>query len=149
MRTRWRPRLERQLSTFARLAGCWPTHVDGHQHVQCHEPAAAILRAAAERLEVPLRLADQRVTYCGDFYGQGPRAEPHHEGVTAANLVSIIASVPVGWTELGCHPGVGVDPATTVYAGERELELAALCSAEVRVAVEEHGVVLASFADLK
>ena len=51
--------------------------------------------------------ADQRVTHRGDFYGQGPRGEPHHEGVTAANLVSIIASVPDGWTELGCHPGIG------------------------------------------
>lgn len=140
--------VDAQLASFIALAGRVPTHVDGHQHIQQHEPAAGILRTAADRLGVPLRLGDERISYRGEFYGQGPRAEPHHDGITAANLVSIITSVPDGWTELGCHPGIGVDPATTVYALERELELAALCSDEVRTAIEDHGVILASFADL-
>lgn len=140
--------VEAQVSSFIELVGRPPTHLDGHQHIQRHEPTASVLRAVAERLGVPLRLAGDRVAYRGDFYGQGPRAEPYHEGVAVANLVSIIASVPDGWTELGCHPGLGVDPVTTVYALERELEVAALCAAEVQAAVDDHGVVLASFADL-
>lgn len=137
-----------QVSTFIGLVERPPTHLDGHQHVQRHEPAGRILREVAERLGVPLRLADDRVAHRGEFYGQGPVAEPHPDGVTVAHLVSIIASIPDGWTEIGCHPGLGVDPATTVYACERDLEVAALCAPEVRAALDDHGIVLASFADL-
>ena len=140
--------VERQVSMFVELTERAPTHVDGHQHIQRHEPAGAVLRAVASRLGVSLRTADDQITYRGEFYGQGPRAEPHHEGITVGGLVAIIASLPDGWTELGCHPGIAVDPIESAYAVEREMELAVLCSPELRDAIDRNKVVLSSFLDL-
>ncbi len=140
--------VERQLETFVALMGRQPTHLDGHQHVQRHEPVASVLGWFSQRLGVPLRSADRRVVHRGDFHGQSARGEPFPAGVTPANLVAIIAGLADGWTELGCHPGLDVDPTITTYADERRAEVAALCSVEARTALHDQGVVLASFADL-
>lgn len=139
--------IELQLGSFGALFGRPPTHLDSHQHVHCNEPVRSLLLAAGARLGVPVRRLDHRVTYCGDFYGQGPRSEPHHTGITTDQLVRIIRALPHGWTELGCHPGIGVDPANTAYALEREMELRALCSADARAAILANDVVLTTFAE--
>jgi len=136
-----------QLAVFGELTGTSPTHLDGHQHVQRSEPVAGALRTAARELGVPLRLHG-RIHYCGDFYGQGGRGEPYPEGIGVDNLVAIIASLPEGWTELGCHPGLGIGPDTSSYGQERDTEVRSLCSPDVFDAIERHGVVLASFRDI-
>jgi chitin disaccharide deacetylase len=100
--------------------------------VQHHEPVRTVLQRAARRLGVPLRGLHDRVRFRGDFYGQGPRGEPFTDGVTLRRLIEIIRAIGDGWTELGCHPGIGVDTVVTTYACERELEVTALCAPSAR-----------------
>ena len=51
-----------------------------------------------------------------------------------------------GLTEIACHPGLRVpDPR---YRYQSDLEVAALCDARVREAVERGGVELITFAEL-
>lgn len=139
--------LERQLGEFERLLGRAPSHLDSHQHMHLSEPARSLFTAAAERLGVPLRSCSA-VRFEGSFYGQTTEGEPHPEGITAEHLAELIAQLPEGWTEIGCHPGymAGLD---SVYARERENELRALCSDAARDAVERSGVQLRSFADFR
>jgi chitin disaccharide deacetylase len=138
----------RQLLQFRELTGDTPTHLDGHQHVQRTEPAESIVRAMASNLGVPLRLHDSQVRYRGDFYGQDHRGDRYEEGVSVANLLRVLASLPDGWTELGCHPGVDVDADTSTYNAERAAELETLCAPEVLDAIADYGITLSSFGDL-
>lgn len=138
----------RQVQTFRQLTGADPTHIDGHQHIQRDGHPSEALRAAAAAMRIPVRLHDPRITYCGEFYGQAHRGASYPEGITVANLVRIITSLPLGWTELGCHPGIAVPRTLTSYAAERDVELDALCSPEVLAAIDQSEVTLASFAHL-
>lgn len=138
--------VDRQVVAFRAAVGRPPTHLDGHQHVQCHEPAWRVLRAVAADLGVRLRCWGPVIACRGEFYGQDAHHEPYPQGITVGSLVAVVASLADGWTEVGCHPGVAVDPATSVYAHERAVEVAALCDPAVRAALDAAGVVLASFA---
>jgi predicted glycoside hydrolase/deacetylase ChbG (UPF0249 family) len=133
-----------QLEAFRDLTGADPTHLDSHQHVHQSEPAASVAQELAAELGVPLRAFTLR--YEGGFYGQTGKGEPYPAGITPAHLAAMIAALPAGWTEIGCHPGIGVG-AESSYGPERELELAALCDPEVAAAVAGAGIALLSFAD--
>jgi predicted glycoside hydrolase/deacetylase ChbG (UPF0249 family) len=66
-------------------------------------------------------------------------------------LVELIRQLPEGATELMCHPGRCTDElraARTRLKESREAELEALCSVEVREAVEEAGVRVVSYREL-
>lgn len=143
-----REEVEDQLRAFERLTGRAPTHLDGHQHVQRDPRAGEPMRRLARRLDVPLRLDGGRVRWCGDFYGQDGRGRPFPGGVTVERLLGILRGLAAGWTELGCHPGLGVLPEESSYAGERGLETQALCDPRVAVAVRAAEVVLTSFTNL-
>jgi predicted glycoside hydrolase/deacetylase ChbG (UPF0249 family) len=134
-----------QLHAFRTLLGREPTHLDSHQHVHDSEPVASVMEALAEELGVPLR--GRRVRYEGGFYGQTGKGEPFPQGITATHLATLIRALPPGWSELGCHPGIGVADESS-YGPERELELQALCSPSVTAALEDAAVRLRSFADL-
>jgi predicted glycoside hydrolase/deacetylase ChbG (UPF0249 family) len=137
----------RQLAGFRGLVGRDPTHLDSHQHVHREEPLASIVRAVGAELGVPVRSVSPDVCYRGDFYAQTSRGDPLPEAVSVAALVALIASLPVGTTELGCHPGMASDLEST-YREERSLELATLCDPRVRAAIAAEGVELCSFSDL-
>ena len=94
-----------------------------------------------------LRDANPWVTYRGDFYGQSRHGEPYHDAIGAGSLISLLRTVPAGYTELGCHPALTNDLETT-YAAERLVELATLCDPEVRRAVEANDIELRSFHDV-
>ncbi len=136
-----------QLDAFRTLVGGDPTHLDSHQHVHLHEPAASVLRGVAARLGVPLRHHDPRIAYVGDFHGQTATGETIPGAVDAVRLAELVARVAPGWTELACHPGDGGD-APGPYRHERALELRALCDPLVRDALRDAGVELRSFRDL-
>lgn len=136
-----------QLERFRLLVGCDPTHLDSHQHVHSGEPAAPVARRLAGELGVPLRGSSPEVRYCGDFYGQTGSGEPAPEAIAVERLVELIAALPEGATELGCHPGFQVENVTT-YRGERARELAALCDPRAREAIEREGIALRSFGGL-
>ena len=133
-----------QLQAFRALLGREPTHLDSHQHVHDSEPVASVMTVLAAELGVPLR--GRGVRYEGGFYGQTGRGEPVPEGVTAERLAALIGALPAGWTELGCHPGLGL-VAESSYGHERQLEVQALCDPGVRAALRRAGVRLRSFAD--
>jgi predicted glycoside hydrolase/deacetylase ChbG (UPF0249 family) len=134
-----------QLARFRELIGRQPTHLDSHQHVHREEPLASIVHAVGAELDVPVRSLSGRVRYCGDFYGQTRRGEPRPEALEVEALLAIIFALPVGTTELGCHPGEASDSS---YGEERFREIGALCDPRVRSAIAEEGIELCSFSDL-
>jgi chitin disaccharide deacetylase len=136
-----------QVETFRHLLGRDPTHVDSHQHVHMSEPVASVAAALAEELGVPLRA--HAIRYEGGFYGQTGKGEPWPEGIAVEYLVELVESLPQGWTEIGCHPGLGVGGSESSYAAEREQEVRSLCEPSVRSALERAGVALRSFADVR
>ena len=143
-----RDELERQFARFEELLGREPTHLDSHQHAHLTEPLQSITRAAAERLGIPLRGLTPAVTYCGSFYGQDATGVSYPQHIALSHLIEVIKTLPVGWTELGCHPGYG-EGLDSVYLTERENELRVLCSQEARDEIERQDVRLCSFHDLK
>ena len=136
----------RQLETFRTLTGREPTHLDSHQHVHRTEPVRSVLQGQARRLGVPLRGESPAIRYRGDFYGQSDKGYPCPERISADALVQIVRELPMGITELGCHPGEGND-AVSGYQAEREAECRVLCDPRVRQALADAGVVVCSFAD--
>lgn len=138
----------RQLDQFQRLLDKPPTHVDSHQHVHRDEPVRSIVQELARHLDVPLRSHSTAVSYCGDFYGQDARCQTMPEALSVPALKKILSSLPDGLTELGCHPGYD-DGLSTAYRTERAIEVATLCSPEIRQALTELGIELCSFANFE
>jgi chitin disaccharide deacetylase len=146
-----------QLRIFRELTGRDPTHLDSHQHVHQSEPVSAIAEALAAELHVPLRgrsagqgapLHGRGVRYEGGFYGQMGKGQPLPEAITVAALSELIVALPLGWSELGCHPGIGVTSAESSYARERELEVRALCHPSLPKLLASEEIALRSFAEL-
>ena len=135
-----------QLERFRRLLDRDPTHLDSHQHTHMSEPVAAVAGRLAAELGVPLR-ARSAIRYEGGFYGQTGKGEAVPDAISVASLVRILSSLPGGWTELGCHPGLGMGDESS-YGSERELEVRTLCAPRVREALEIEAIQLRSFADV-
>ncbi|MGY1703991.1 carbohydrate deacetylase [Geodermatophilus sp. SYSU D00697] len=133
-----------QLQTFRRLVGRDPTHVDSHQHVHLREPVRSVLLETVHPLGVPTRACTPMVDHCGDFHGQTGTGEPWPEGITVDALLRILATLPPGFTELGCHPGED-DDFDSPYRTERSSEVSVLCDPRVRAALDQHLVRLTTF----
>ena len=136
----------RQHDAFRALMGRDPTHLDSHQHIHHHEPVRSIALELAKSLGVPLRDTGGGIAYCGHFYGLGWRNTPHREGITVANLLAILRSLPPGISELGCHPGRD-ETLASCYRDERLIEVETLCDPEVRYVLACERIALRSFAD--
>lgn len=134
----------RQLASFRRLVGKDPTHIDSHQHVHLREPARSVLVDVSCELQVPLRHLTPGVRYCGSFYGQTAEGDPFTEAISVDGLLKTLTTLPIGFTELGCHPGAGND-LNTMYRNERERELKTLCDSRVRATIKEEEIELRSF----
>jgi len=138
--------LDRQLERFYELVGAPPSHLDSHQHVHNDEPTRSVVVARGAELGVPVRAATPGITYSGAFHGQDGRGTPVPDAITVDALISVIEALPIGTTELGCHPAAAVDHEST-YAKERLRELQTLCDPRVREALVRRKVELLSFAD--
>jgi predicted glycoside hydrolase/deacetylase ChbG (UPF0249 family) len=136
-----------QLAAFRDLVGRDPTHLDGHQHVQRDEPARSILLELAGELGVPLRDLNDQVRYVGSFYGQGPDGARLPDAITVDGLLRLLADLPAGVTELGCHPALAED-LDSVYVSERLEEVRTLCDPRVKEALDAAGIRLSSFAEI-
>jgi predicted glycoside hydrolase/deacetylase ChbG (UPF0249 family) len=134
-----------QLQAFRRLTGRDPTHLDSHQHVHKTEPVSTVMGEIAAEIGVPIR--GVRIRYEGGFYGQTGKGEPLPEAIVVTRLSSLIRALPAGWSELGCHPGLGVSSESS-YAKEREMEVSALCDQSLIDVLAEESVKLSSFADV-
>jgi predicted glycoside hydrolase/deacetylase ChbG (UPF0249 family) len=137
-----------QLVRFRELTGADPTHIDSHQHVHRREPARSALLAVSRRLGVPLRELNSPATYRGDFFGHTRTGGTLPDAIGEDALIALLASLPDGLTELGCHPAANADTDST-YGEERVRELAALCQPAVWQAVTANGLRLSSFGRLR
>ncbi len=138
--------LERQLDKFRRLVGRDPSHLDSHQHVHQDEPVRSAASELARRLNVPLRHCSVGIQYCGRFYGQTARGVPIPGAISVESLLAILADLPNGVTELGCHPGRDVRTESP-YGPERSTEVDVLCHGRVQDCVYAQGIELRSFGD--
>jgi len=136
-----------QLASFVSLFGRQPTHLDSHQHRHLEEPIRSVVVETGRRLGVPVRGCTEGIAYRGDFYGQSGRGDPFPEGITVDALLRLLASLPEGVTELGCHPAAQPEEGSS-YSSERPVELEALCDSRVKAALKEEGVELRSFAEV-
>ncbi|MDQ6748909.1 MAG: ChbG/HpnK family deacetylase [Candidatus Dormibacteraeota bacterium] len=136
----------RQLAAFRQLVGRNPTHLDSHQHVHREGPVRSVMAALAHELGVPLRDFDPQVRYCGDFYGQTAEGLPLPGIISVSGLAKILAALPPGVTELGCHPGDG-EEMDTMYWRERAEETRVLCDPRVRGLLAAEGIELRSFSE--
>ena len=139
--------VSRQLTTFRRLVGKDPTHIDSHQHVHLWEPLRTVLTEVARDLTVPLRHCSAEVRYRGDFYGQTAEGIPFPDALSVDGLIKILETLPPGCTELGCHPGLGND-LDTMYCSERAEEVKVLCDPQIRTSLVAMGIELCSFLTL-
>src|SRR5262245_58272598 len=139
--------VSRQLTTFRRLVGRDPTHIDSHQHVHLQEPLRTVLTAVARELTVPLRHCSTDICYHGDFYGQTAHGLPCPDAISVDGLIKVLGTLSPGCTELGCHPGVGND-LNTMYCSERAEEVKVLCDPRVRTSIVAMGIELRSFLNL-
>lgn len=134
-----------QLEQFRELMGRDPTHIDSHQHFHNYE-SNPIFRRVAEGVGVPLRGNTDGIGY-RNFYARTRKGGPLGNDFSAEHLMEVIAALPPGVTELGCHPGLDRDTGS-IYETERELEVEILCDQRVREALAREGVELLSFADI-
>jgi predicted glycoside hydrolase/deacetylase ChbG (UPF0249 family) len=129
--------ISRQIRRFVELVGRPPTHLDSHQHVHREEPVRTALADTGAALGVPVRELTPRIRYCGSFYGA--------ERIDVEALLGVLAALPEGVTELGCHPGLGADH-DSEYDVEREQELRTLCDPRVRALIDAEAIELVTFA---
>ena len=139
-----RQEVSHQLAAFRKLMGREPSHIDSHQHVHRKEPALSAALEAAQQLNIPLRECSADVQYCGRFYGQTAEGVAYPEWISVDALISLLAELSAGITEIGCHPGEGKDLNAT-YLTEREGEVKTLCDPRILVALAELRIGLCSF----
>jgi predicted glycoside hydrolase/deacetylase ChbG (UPF0249 family) len=136
-----------QLAVFRSLVGRDPSHLDSHQHVHREEPVRSVLVDLAAELNVPLRHFAPGIEYRGEFHGQTRTGEPLPTALTVEALAAVLRCLALGTSEVVCHPALEVD-FESVYGAERVVELAVLCSAELRSVLDVENIRLISFDQL-
>jgi predicted glycoside hydrolase/deacetylase ChbG (UPF0249 family) len=154
-------------------AGLKPTHLDTHKHTHLLPPVLEAVAWISEEFKIPwvrrpfdfplqpggvgwknrlMRLMAGR--FGSVLTRHGCRSTDWFAGFRltgsygSGDLVNVIRALPEGVTEFMCHPGrCGEDlrAARTRLKESREEELRALTAPEVRTALAESGVTLASF----
>ena len=158
-------------------AGLEPTHLDTHKHTHLLPPVLEAVARISEEFHIawvrrpfdfPLQPGgvgwkNRLMRLMGGHFQHA--LTRHHCRSTdwfagfrltgryrAGDLISIIRALPEGVTEFMCHPGHCGDDlklATTRLKESREVELRALTAPEVRVALADAGVTLATFRELR
>ena len=146
--------VEAQFARFLEVFGRKPTHLDSHHHSHRRPEVFEAVCAVARREGLPVRNAggpmgddlQTRALRTNDFFEEGF----FDQGVSMENLVSIIAGLKEGATELMCHPAHedAELAASSSYAAVRVLELSVLCDPAVKAAIRRAGLRLITFADL-
>ncbi len=167
--------LQRQ---FNALGGLSVSHIDSHQHLHAlpgimrvvcrfaakngipavrlpvdgpsYAQVSAARRAQAAALAAVSRLSRRYID------AHGLRTSDHFSGMavsghlTAPTLAAYLANAKPGLTEIVCHPGTDNHALAEVFdwGYDWQGELAALCSAEARAALEERRVILMDWRDI-
>jgi predicted glycoside hydrolase/deacetylase ChbG (UPF0249 family) len=132
-----------------------PTHFDSHHHTHREVPAVfeAILTLAWET-GLPVRNASpamaQRLRREGVPAPDNFVEEFYDEGATLNDLIAIVEELPVGTSEIMCHPAVVDDElrSSSGYSEPRTRELDILTHGGVRQAIQRSGVRLIHFGQL-
>jgi len=149
-----RREVDAQLEAFDRRFNRPPTHLDSHHHVHRLPRIGEAILAVALAGRLPLRSQDagfreglrRRGARTADHFVGGDGVEPYW---TPERLLDTLAGLPIGLTELMCHPGHFDDAlAYSRYGKQRETELTALCDPEARATVERLGIRLCHFGAL-
>lgn len=146
--------VEAQFAKFVEVFGRRPTHFDSHHHSHRRPDVFEAVCTLARREGLPVRNAGglmgselkRQSLRTNDFFEEGFFGE----GVSSARLVSIIDGLPMGSTELMCHPAHDDAElaATSSYAAVRVFELKALCDPAVKNAIDRLEIHLITFAEL-
>jgi len=144
-----------QYARAREILGREPTHLDSHHWVHDHPALSWALCELARETGAAARThgPEQRDAYRANGVRTPDRfiRDFHHDGhIDVDSLLSILARVDDGVSELMCHPGEP-DPellAGSAYARERERELVTLTDPRVRDALERDGIALTTFAAL-
>jgi predicted glycoside hydrolase/deacetylase ChbG (UPF0249 family) len=145
---------EAQLEAFARRFGRPPTHLDSHHHVHRVPRVMEAIVDVALAARLPLRSQDpgfraglrRRGLVTTDHFVGDAESEPYW---TTQRLLDQLATLPLGLTELMCHPGVFDDDlAYSRYGRQREVELVALCDPEARATAQRLDIRLCHFGAL-
>jgi predicted glycoside hydrolase/deacetylase ChbG (UPF0249 family) len=136
-----------QFEEFCQLTGKTPTHIDSHQHVHMYEPVRTVAKCIADEFSIPLRGCTPTIRYCGSFYGQSGEGEPYPQGISVDGLIRLLAEMPPGVTELGCHPGEDGQLASQ-YCHDRFREVQVLCDPRILETIATEGIRLCTFADI-
>jgi chitin disaccharide deacetylase len=144
-----------QSARAAELTGREPSHVDTHHWVHDHPALSWAVCELARDTGAAARAHTPRQR--DEYRAKGVRTTDHftrefqHPGhIEVRDLLALLSRLEDGVTELMCHPGEP-DPelvATSAYARERPLELAALTDRTVRDALESQRITLTTFAGL-
>lgn len=157
-------------------AGLSPTHLDTHKHTHLLPPVLEAVARISEEFRIPwvrrpfdFPLQPGGVGWTNKLMhlmnGRFHDALAHHHcrstdwfagfrltgRYRGGDLAELIRALPEGVTEFMCHPGRCGDDlrsARTRLKESREVELRALTSPEVRVALADAGVTLATFREL-
>jgi predicted glycoside hydrolase/deacetylase ChbG (UPF0249 family) len=140
-----------QIDVFRKLTGRFPTHLDTHHHVGCHQPILDLVLDFAAAIKVPVRSQDDQVRTAArrkklrtpDHFVGDAGAEPYW---TADRVLDQLASLPAGVTEAMTHPGrYDEDLAGSRYGRQRDVELTGLTDPRARETIEREGIRLAHF----
>lgn len=142
---------EAQIEAFARRFDRAPSHLDSHHHVHRLPRLMDAIMGVALAARLPLRSQD--AGFREGLRRHGVRTPDHFLGDagtepywTSVRLLDALAGLPVGLTELMCHPGYYDEAlAYSRYGPQREVELAALCDPEVRATIERLDIRLRHF----
>jgi chitin disaccharide deacetylase len=156
-----------QIEAFIRAAGRNPTHLDSHHHSSYLAPELfhAMLALAKEydcsirfpfTQNVSRELEPTSHSVPALMKKFDPRRPNHFlvdfydERATYEELMNIIGSLPLGTTELMCHPGHTDDAFAneSVYNKQRDRELEILTDPAVKQAIQANGIQLITFANL-
>jgi predicted glycoside hydrolase/deacetylase ChbG (UPF0249 family) len=145
---------EAQIELFTRRFGRGPTHLDSHHHAHRLPRVMDAVVDVVLAARLPLRSQDpgfrdglrRRDIATTDTFIGDAQVEPYW---STERLLDQLATLPLGVTELMCHPGVfDEDLAYSRYGRQRDVELAALCDREARATVERLDIRLCHFGAL-
>jgi chitin disaccharide deacetylase len=146
--------VEGQLERFLALVGRPPTHLDSHHHSHRLPVVLEALIEVARRHRLPVRNSSPAIArrlreagvattdrFVERFFGEDTGLD---------TLVSVLAEIEPGSTELMCHPARVDDElrADSTYLDDRERELATLTDPAAREAVVRYHLRPATFAAL-
>lgn len=133
-----RHKFEKQIDKFTNIVGRLPDHIDSHHHIHWITGFKKIVLEFSKKHNIPVRCVD--ATFEMGFYGRSFARWNDPKGVTPERLINVIRNLKPGVHEIMCHPGY-VDQELkdrgTLYLNQREDEVKALTSPEVREFLNE------------